>query len=90
MKTQIDNVVNELYSRDIFTYDDMELILSEPKTSSNVFQLLDVLVCCGPKAFDEFLQVLECCGCGFVSNTIQQQLTYAGTQHSRLDRKSVV
>ncbi|XP_044163058.1 uncharacterized protein LOC122947653 [Acropora millepora] len=74
-KTQIDNVVNELYSRDIFTYDEMELILSEPKTSSNVFQLLDLLVCCGPKAFDEFLQVLQCCGCGFVAATIQQQLT---------------
>ena len=81
-KTQIDNVVNELYSRDIFTYDDMESILNEPRTSSKVFELLDQLVCCGPKAFDEFLQVLQCCGCGFVAATIQQQLT--GTQHSRL------
>jgi len=81
-ETQIYNVVNGLHSQGIFTKDDMELILSEPKTSSKVFQLLDLLVCCGPKAFDEFLQVLQCCGCGFVANTIQQQLT--GTQHSRL------
>ncbi|XP_029209365.2 uncharacterized protein LOC114973110 [Acropora millepora] len=74
-KTQIVNVVNELYSRDVFTYDDMESILNEPRTSSKVFELLDRLVCCGPKAFDAFLQVLQCCGCQFVAATIQQQLT---------------
>ena len=89
-KTQIVNVVNELYSRDVFTYDDMESILNEPRTSSKVFELLDRLVCCGPKAFDAFLQVLQCCGCQFVAATIQQQLTgtpiqeqLTGTQHSR-------
>ena len=90
-KTQIDNVVNALFSRGVFTCDDMESILNEPRTSSKVFELLDRLVCCGPKAFDEFLQVLQCCGCRFVAATIQQQLTgttiqeqLTGTQHSRL------
>lgn len=74
-ETQISNVVNDLYSRDVFTKDDVESIMSEPKTSSKVFQLLDLLTCCGPKAFDQFLQVLQCCGCGFVAASIQQQLT---------------
>ena len=40
-KTQIVNVVNELYSQDILTNDDKELILSKAETSSNVFELLD-------------------------------------------------
>ena len=89
-KTQIVDVVNALYSRDVFTYDDMESILNEPRTSSKVFELLDRLVCCGPKAFDAFLQVLQCCGCQSVAATIQQQLTgttiqeqLTGRQHSR-------
>ena len=65
--------------------------MSERKTSYKVFHLLDLLVCCGPKAFDHFLQVLQGCGCGFVAATIQQQLTgttiqqqllVTGTQHS--------
>ena len=79
-KTQIVNVVNELYSQDILTNDDKELILSKVETSSKVFELLDVLVCRGPKAFDEFLQALWCCSCGFVTAKVQQQ---TGTQHFR-------
>ena len=80
-KTQIVNVVNELYSQDILTIDDTELILSKAETSSKVFELLHVLVCRGPKAFDEFLQALWCCGCGFVAINIQPKLT--GTHHFR-------
>ena len=79
-KTQIVNVVNQLYSQDILTNDDKELILSKIETSSKVFELLDVLVCRGPKAFDEFLRALWCCGCGFVATNIQEQ---TGTQHFR-------
>ena len=36
-KTQIVNVVNQLYSQDILTNDDKELILSKVETSDHVY-----------------------------------------------------
>ncbi|KAL9986204.1 hypothetical protein ACROYT_G000310 [Oculina patagonica] len=68
-------ITEALFTRGILDENDRELVLAETTTQDKALYLLDLLSRSGPEAFEVFLQALYGCGCAFLVNAIQAELS---------------